>query len=151
MTPNYLKLSAEIAKAYVSKNSLSPTDIGKIVRDVHDTLRGLGHPPRVVNLATSPAVPVGRSISHDHIVCLEDGKKFRSLKRHLAVHHALTPEQYRERWNLPRDYPMIPPDYAAVRSQIAKAVVYKTAAPPKLSRGEVRRSPVRDVMQLAMD
>jgi predicted transcriptional regulator len=116
-----IDLSAEIVSAYVSHNALSVTDLPKLIGEVHAALRNL-HGLGVVEPAPElhPAVPVKKSISADYIVCLEDGKKFKSLKRHLRTHYNLSPEQYREKWGLPADYPMVAPNYSATRSRLAK-------------------------------
>ncbi len=116
-----IDLSADIVCAYVSHNALSVTDLPKLIADVHAALRGLGSAP-VAEVAEElkPAVPVKKSIAADYIVCLEDGKKFKSLKRHLRTHYNLSPEEYREKWGLPADYPMVAPNYSATRSRLAK-------------------------------
>jgi predicted transcriptional regulator len=114
-------LSADIVCAYVSHNALSVTDLPKLIADVHTALRSLhtgGAADPVEELR--PAVPVRKSISPDFLICLEDGKKFKSLKRHLRTHYNLSPEEYREKWGLPADYPMVAPNYSATRSRLAK-------------------------------
>ena len=116
-----IDLSADIVCAYVSHNALSVTDLPKLIADVHSALKGLkspGMPEPAEEL--KPAVPVRKSVSAEFIVCLEDGKKFKSLKRHLRTHYNLSPEEYRERWGLPADYPMVAPNYSATRSRLAK-------------------------------
>jgi predicted transcriptional regulator len=116
-----IDLSADIVCAYVSHNALSVTDLPKLIADVHSALVGLqtGTVSEAVE-ELRPAVPVKKSISADYIVCLEDGKKFKSLKRHLRTHYSLSPEEYREKWGLPSDYPMVAPNYSATRSRLAK-------------------------------
>ena len=116
-----IDLTADIVCAYVSHNALSVTDLPKLIADVHAALRGLGSAP-VAEAAEElkPAVPVKKSIAPDYIICLEDGKKFKSLKRHLRTHYNLSPEEYREKWGLPADYPMVAPNYSATRSRLAK-------------------------------
>ncbi len=119
--PDLAVLTAEIVGSYVSHNSVSPTDLPKLIVETHAALRGLqatAAPVPVVEL--KPAVPVNKSVGHDYIICLDDGKKFKSLKRHLSTHYDLTPEEYREKWGLPPDYPMVAPNYSAVRSRLAK-------------------------------
>jgi predicted transcriptional regulator len=118
---NFIGLTAEIVSAYVSNNPVASSDIPALINQVHSAL------VRVSNGDASssgeplkPAVPVKRSINPDFIVCLEDGKKFKSLKRHLRTQYDMTPEQYREKWGLPHDYPMVAPNYAAARSHLAK-------------------------------
>jgi predicted transcriptional regulator len=116
-----IDLSADIVCAYVSHNALSVGDLPKLIADVHTALRGL-HSAGAVEPVEElrPAVPVKKSISADYLVCLEDGKKFKSLKRHLRTHYNLSPEEYREKWSLPSDYPMVAPNYSATRSRLAK-------------------------------
>ena len=116
-----IELSAEITSAYVSHNALSPTDLAKLIVDVHSTLKSLqsSEAPEPVE-ELKPAVPVRKSVAPDYIICLEDGKKFKSLKRHLRTHYNLSPEEYREKWGLPADYPMVAPNYSATRSRLAK-------------------------------
>ncbi|QQR37981.1 MucR family transcriptional regulator [Devosia rhizoryzae] len=114
-------LSTDIVSAYVSHNSVSPGDLTKLIAEVHGALRALQTnevPVQVEEL--KPAVPVKKSIASDYIICLEDGKKFKSLKRHLRTHYNLSPEEYREKWGLPADYPMVAPSYSATRSKLAK-------------------------------
>jgi predicted transcriptional regulator len=116
-----IELSTEIVSAYVSHNAVSPTDLPKLISEVHGALRALQTnevPVAVEEL--KPAVPVRKSVAADYIICLEDGKKFKSLKRHLRTHYNLSPEEYREKWGLPADYPMVAPNYSATRSKLAK-------------------------------
>ena len=117
-----LPLVARIVSAYIGHNSGSAADLPALIQSVHLALSKLGieEPPTPVERV--PAVPIRKSVFPDHIVCLEDGQKFRTLKRHLATWHDLTPEAYRERWGLPRDYPMVAPSYAAHRSTMAKEI-----------------------------
>ena len=117
-----IDLSTEIVSAYVSHNALSVTDLPRLIADVHMALRGLrtsGSSEPAEEL--KPAVPVKKSVAADYIICLEDGKQFKSLKRHLKG-LGMSPEQYREKWNLPLDYPMVAPNYAATRSALAKSI-----------------------------
>ncbi len=116
-----IELSAEIVCAYVSHNALSPTDLPRLIAEVHTALHGLHSsevPEPVEEL--KPAVPVRKSVAPEYIICLEDGKKFKSLKRHLRTHYNMSPEEYREKWGLPADYPMVAPNYSATRSRLAK-------------------------------
>lgn len=116
-----IDLSTEIVSAYVSHNALSVNDLPKLIADVHAALRGLrGSETTEPAEELKPAVPVKKSIAADYIICLEDGKKFKSLKRHLRTHYDLSPEEYREKWGLPADYPMVAPNYSATRSRLAK-------------------------------
>lgn len=120
-TGNYIDLTANIVSAYVSNNTVSTADIPALISQVHGALvRVSGGQSDVPAEPIKPAVPVKRSITSEHIICLEDGKKFKSLKRHLRTQYNMTPEQYREKWGLPPDYPMVAPSYAAARSQLAK-------------------------------
>jgi predicted transcriptional regulator len=117
----YIELTAQIVSAYVGNNSVPTAEIANLIGQVHAALRRVSG-GQVLSLAeaTKPAVPVKRSINSDYIVCLEDGKKFKSLKRHLRTRYNMTPEQYREKWGLPPEYPMVAPNYAAARSHLAK-------------------------------
>jgi predicted transcriptional regulator len=119
---NYIELTARIVAAYVSHNSVSAGDLAGLINQVHAALTRVTTtgPGEVASEPLKPAVSVKRSITPDHIVCLEDGKKFKSLKRHLRTQYNMTPEAYREKWDLPPDYPMVAPNYAAARSQLAK-------------------------------
>jgi len=118
---SFIELTADIVSAYVSNNTVAAAEIPALINQVHGALlrvsTGQSEAP---SEPLKPAVPVKRSISAEHLVCLEDGKKFKSLKRHLRTQYNMTPEQYREKWGLPPDYPMVAPNYAAARSQLAK-------------------------------
>ena len=116
-----VELTAEIVSAYVSNNTVVATDLPALINNVFDALKkasSTGVQPTSEELR--PAVPVKKSVTSEYIVCLEDGKKFKSLKRHLRTHYDLSPEEYREKWGLPHDYPMVAPNYAAARSDLAK-------------------------------
>ena len=115
-----IELTAEIVAAYVSNNSVAANDLPSVISQVYAALGGTVAPTEEVLEKPKPAVSVRRSIQSDHLVCLEDGQKFKSLKRHLMTHHGITPEQYREKWELPGDYPMVAPAYAEARSRLAK-------------------------------
>lgn len=116
-----IELSTEIVSAYVSHNSVSPGDLPRLIADVHGALRSLQTNEVAAPVEElKPAVPVKKSVAPDYIICLEDGKKFKSLKRHLRTHYNLSPEEYREKWGLPADYPMVAPSYSATRSKLAK-------------------------------
>jgi predicted transcriptional regulator len=119
--PDLTELAAEIVSAYVSNNSVQVSDLSKLIGEVHRALTG-SHAGTVEpkQEPLTPAVNPKRSVHPDYIVCLEDGKKFKSLKRHLHTHYDLSPEQYREKWALPHDYPMVAPNYAQARSALAK-------------------------------
>jgi predicted transcriptional regulator len=118
---SYIELTAAIVSAYVSNNSVQAGDLSSLIGQVHSALTRVssGHAD-APNEPLKPAVSVKKSITPDHIVCLEDGKKFKSLKRHLRTQYSMTPEQYRDKWSLAPDYPMVAPNYAAARSQLAK-------------------------------
>ncbi|WP_266065066.1 Ros/MucR family transcriptional regulator [Brucella intermedia] len=116
-------LTAEIVAAYVSNNSLPVSELSKIIAETHAAVRAIqtGSSPAIEEKRV-PAVPIKKSVTPDFLICLEDGKKFKSLKRHLATHYKLTPDQYRQKWNLPADYPMVAPNYSASRSALAKTM-----------------------------
>lgn len=116
-----LGLTAQIVSAHVSNNSISPESLPGLIQEVYRTLSGVGREPAPVDKLI-PAVPIKKSVFADHIVCLEDGKKLKMLKRHLKTAYNMTPEQYRERWGLPADYPMVAPNYAKHRSSLAKQI-----------------------------
>lgn len=116
-----IALVGDIVSAYVSNNSVHASDLPHLIEVVHASLKTIVSPkPEPATPAQSPAVPIKKSITDDYLICLEDGKKFKSLKRHLFQAFGLTPEEYRSKWGLPRDYPMVAPGYAAKRSQLAK-------------------------------
>ena len=118
---NYIELATEIVSAYVSNNSVATADLPQLISDVHGALSRITIGASDAPLeAPKPAVTVKKSVTPDHIVCLEDGKKFKSLKRHLRTQYNMTPEEYREKWGLAPDYPMVAPNYAEARSQLAK-------------------------------
>ncbi|MDP2298091.1 MAG: MucR family transcriptional regulator [Pseudolabrys sp.] len=118
---NFIELTAEIVSAYVSNNTVSAAEIPSLINQVYSALsRVSGKSGDSPAEPLKPAVSVKKSITPEHIVCLEDGKKFKSLKRHLRTQYNMTPEQYREKWSLGADYPMVAPNYAAARSQLAK-------------------------------
>lgn len=116
-----LGLTAQIVSAHVSNNSVAPDALPSLIQEVYRTLAGVGKDP-VQPDKPQPAVPVKKSVFPDHIVCLEDGKKLKMLKRHLKTSYNMTPEQYREKWQLPPDYPMVAPNYAKHRSSLAKKI-----------------------------
>ncbi|MGA2568867.1 MAG: MucR family transcriptional regulator [Pseudolabrys sp.] len=118
---NYIELTAKIVSAYVSNNTVAAGDIPSLINQIHAALtRVSGKPGDAASEPLRPAISVKKSITPEYIVCLEDGKKFKSLKRHLRTQYNMTPEQYREKWALGADYPMVAPSYAAARSQLAK-------------------------------
>ena len=120
-TPSFIELTANIVSAYVSNNSVPSTEIPALIDRIHSALSRVSTgQAEVTSEPLKPAIAVKKSITPDHIVCLEDGKKFKSLKRHLRTHYNLSPEEYREKWGLPADYPMVAPSYSATRSKLAK-------------------------------
>ncbi|MDA0238640.1 MAG: MucR family transcriptional regulator [Proteobacteria bacterium] len=116
-----LELTTEIVAAHVSNNTLAVSELPQLIQDVYKTLATIDSAPSSPE-QLQPAVSVKKSVMPDYIVCLEDGKKLKMLKRHLKTAYNMTPEEYRERWNLPRDYPMVAPNYAKHRSNLAKKI-----------------------------
>src|SRR5499426_475390 len=118
---SFIGLTADIVSAYVSNNSVPATEIPALINQVHAALARVSTSRgELTGDSVKPAVSVKKSITADYIVCLEDGKKFKSLKRHLRTQYNMTPDQYREKWSLPPDYPMVAPNYAIARSELAK-------------------------------
>jgi len=117
-----ITLTADIVAAHVSNNSVAVSDLPVLIANVHGALSGLGGAPVVPEVKQEPAVSIRSSIKPDFIVCLEDGKKLKMLKRHLMTHYQMTPEQYRTKWNLPAEYPMVAPNYAEQRRTLAKKI-----------------------------
>jgi predicted transcriptional regulator len=118
----YQRQTAEIVSAYVRNNTVLVTDLPALIASVHQSLSGLGNVREIAPERPEPAVSIKKSIQPGYIVCLEDGKKLKMLKRHLMAAYKMTPDQYRERWGLPHDYPMTAPDYAEQRSKLAKTI-----------------------------
>ncbi len=123
-----LSLTTNIVAAHVSNNSVAVTDLPMIIRDVYETLSNVGTTREREPERPSPAVPIKKSVTPEYIVCLEDGKKLKMLKRHLKTAYDMSPEDYRERWGLPADYPMVAPNYAKQRSKLAKQIGLGTRA-----------------------
>jgi predicted transcriptional regulator len=121
---NYIELAADIVSAYVSNNPVPANELSSLIQEVHTALlrvtSGGGGGAPVPSEAQKPAIAVKKSLNSDYIICLEDGKKFKSLKRHLRTQYNMSPEEYREKWGLPPDYPMVAPNYAKARSNLAK-------------------------------
>lgn len=116
-----IELAADVVSAYVSNNSVSAAELPSLIREIHQTFAGLSDDPAPApRQEARPAVPVKKSVTDEFIVCLEDGKRFKSLKRHLRAKYGMSPEEYREKWGLPADYPMVAPSYARERSRLAK-------------------------------
>ena len=121
-TGTLIALTADIVSAHVSNNDVAVADITGLIRDVHVALSSLGKAVAAPEVKLEPAVSIRASIKPDYLVCLEDGKKLKMLKRHLMTHYNLTPEQYRQKWSLPADYPMVAPNYAEHRRSLAKQI-----------------------------
>ncbi len=117
-----LMLTSDVVSSYVSNNSVSPDEIPKIIDQVFKALTNAGSDNAIAGDRPQPAVPINRSITPDFLICLEDGKKLKMLKRHLKTAYGMSPEEYRERWGLPADYPMVAPSYAERRSKLAKDI-----------------------------
>jgi len=117
-----LALTGQIVSAHVSHNTVAMSDVPQFIEQVYRTLSSVGEEAEVVEERPQPAVPIKKSITPDYLICLEDGKKMKMLKRHLATAYGMTPDEYRERWGLPSDYPMVAPNYAKQRSKLAKEI-----------------------------
>ncbi len=115
-----IELTADIASAYVENNTVPANELPALINSIHQALANIGAPVVVAEPVKTPAVSIKKSIGDDYLICLEDGRKFKSLKRHLRTKYNLSPEDYRNKWGLPKDYPMVAPAYAAARSQLAK-------------------------------
>lgn len=115
-----VNLTAQIVASYAASNSVTQADLTGLIASVHSSLTKLGAVPESLVEAPVPAVPIKKSITPDFLICLEDGRKFKTLKRHLRTAYNLSPQEYRDKWNLPTDYPMVAPAYAETRSQLAK-------------------------------
>lgn len=137
---NFTELAAHIVSAYVANNPVPAADLPDLIATVHQAVSGLSQPKAPAVEPQAPAVNPKRSVHPGYIISLEDGKRFKSLKRHLMTHHGMTPEQYRAKWNLPTDYPMVAPNYAAARSKLAKKMGLgrKRASKVKQTRGHRR-------------
>src|SRR5918998_1169291 len=133
-TANYVELAADIVSAFVSNNSVPTSDLPALIASVHAALAQVGSgAEEQPKEELRPAVPIKKSITPDYVICLDDGKKFKSLKRHLRTTYNMTPDQYRARWDLPSDYPMVAPNYAKARSELAT----------KMGLGQKRRAPAK--------
>ena len=117
-----ITLTADIVAAHVSNNSVAVSDLPILIGNVHSALSGLSGGATVAAAPLEPAVPIRNSVKRDYIVCLDDGKKLKMLKRHLMTHYGMTPDDYRAKWGLPADYPMVAPAYAETRRELAKAI-----------------------------
>jgi predicted transcriptional regulator len=136
-----LALTAEIVAAHVGNNAVAHTDVGALIQSVFDTLDGLAAGEQAGFVELTPAVPIKRSVTDDYIVCLEDGKKLKMLKRHLMTAYGMTPEQYRAKWGLRPDYPVVAPKYSAQRQALAKQIGLgrKPAPPPPAPETKPKR------------
>ncbi len=131
-----LEMVSKIVSAYVSKNSLPPGDLPHLIRTVHEALKS---PGQAASSRPEPAVPIKKSVTPDYVICLEDGKKLKMLKRHLGTAYNMSPDEYRQRWELPGDYPMVAPNYAKQRSELAKKIGLGRKAGSKVKAGRVRK------------
>jgi predicted transcriptional regulator len=144
-----IELTADIVAAYVANNPVPAADLAGLIASLHSTLKSLAEarePEPEQKEPQKPFVNPKRSVHADHIVCLEDGKKFSSLKRHLMTSHGMTPGEYRQKWNLGPEYPMTAPDYSVRRSELAKAIGLGTPAAPEpeplpAKRGRAKKAP----------
>ena len=117
----FLELTSDVISAYVANNPVSTTELPSLINEVYAAFKKAEtKPAEDIANKSKPAVPVKKSMTDDYIICLEDGKKFKSLKRHLRSHYDMSPEEYREKWGLPYDYPMVAPNYAKARSALAR-------------------------------
>ena len=123
-----IRLASGIVAAYVGKNSVKSAEIPTLLQNVHAAVHGLAEEGSAFVANREPAVPIAKSVTPDFVICLEDGKKLKMLKRYLRTHYNLSPEDYRRKWNLPANYPMVAPNYAKRRSQFAKDIGLGTAA-----------------------
>ena len=130
-----LELVSKIVSAYVSKNSLPPGELPQLIRTVHEALKS----PDQAAAKPEPAVSIKQSVKPEYIVCLDDGKKLKMLKRHLRTAYNMSPDEYRQKWGLPADYPMVAPKYAAVRSELAKKIGLGRKAGSKVKAKRVRK------------
>jgi predicted transcriptional regulator len=129
----FVAMTAEITSAYVANNAVATADLPRVISTIAENLRQLGQEPEE-EVKLEPAVPIKKSVTPDFIICLEDGKKLKMLKRHLKTRYDMTPEEYRERWGLKEDYPMVAPAYAATRSELAKKIGLGKPKPKKKPR-----------------
>lgn len=136
MRETLITLTSDIVAAHVSNNSVAVGDLPVLISNVYSALAGLSVETPEEEPAPEPAVSIRTSVKNDHIVCLEDGKKLKMLKRHLATRYNMTPEQYRARWNLPADYPMVAPAYAEKRRELAKKIGLGRKPAAKRGRGK---------------
>jgi predicted transcriptional regulator len=141
-----LSLTSEIVSAHVSNNAVAPTEVAPLIQSVFDKLNALASDEAPTPVELTPAVPIRRSVTDDYIICLEDGKKLKMLKRHLMTAYNMTPEEYRAKWGLKPDYPMVAPSYARTRQELAKKLGLgrkpRVAPPPPAPKAKrSRRKP----------
>jgi len=117
-----IEMTTDIVAAYLSNNTVSAAELPGLIQAVHQALTSVTNGPPPAAPALEPAVPVRRSLTPDFLICLEDGRKFKSLKRHLQTKYSLSPDDYRTKWGLPKDYPMVAPNYAKTRSDLARKI-----------------------------
>jgi predicted transcriptional regulator len=137
----FIELTADIVSAYVGNNTVSATDLPNLIQSIHRTISGIGSgQTEAPVVAQTPAVSVRKSLTPDFLICIEDGRRFKSLKRHLRTKYNMSPEDYRAKWGLPKDYPMVAPNYAAARSALAKSMGLgqggRQAPKPKTTRAK---------------
>jgi len=140
---NLLTLTADIVAAHVSNNSVAIADLPDVIGRVHAALAALGSPAAAPEPELKPAVSIRSSVKPDHIICLEDGKKLKMLRRHLMTHYGLTPDDYRAKWGLPKDYPMVAPAYAEKRRALAKEIGLGTKGRGGGRKPAAKPAPVR--------
>ena len=138
MAETLITLTSDIVAAHVSNNNVAVEDVPALITTVHQALASLGGSAPVIEEKPEPAVSVRASVKKDHLVCLEDGKKMKMLKRHLMTEHGMTPDEYRQRWGLAADYPMVAPDYAETRRDLAKKI--GLGRNPTQKRGRKKKS-----------
>lgn len=135
----FVAMTAEITSAYVANNAVATADLPRVISTIAENLRLLGQ-EKVEEVKLEPAVPIKKSVTPEYIVCLEDGKKLKMLKRHLKTRYDMTPDEYRQRWGLKDDYPMVAPTYAATRSELAKKIGLGKPKPPVKKKTRAKRA-----------
>jgi predicted transcriptional regulator len=128
---NLTELTAMIVTAFVSNNSVKATELPGLISSTHEALEKVDAPSSIASVPRRPAVPIAESVTHDYLICLYDGRKFRTLKRHLQRKYSQSPEEYRMTWGLPDDYPMVAPGYSELRAKIAKKKTTESADEPR--------------------
>lgn len=138
-----ITLTADIVAAHVTNNSVAVSELATLIANVHAALSGLGKPAGEPQARPEPAVSIRASVKHEYIVCLEDGKKLKMLKRHLMTHYQLSPDEYRSKWGLPSDYPMVAPAYAEQRRALAKSIGLGRKPQSRGSKKPAKATPVK--------